>query len=302
MMRGIETMFLIFGLVEMKEENCLQRAIDFFKDVMMLPSVVSMQDVYRLGKFKEGKDRPMVVTLTHSSEKYKIFQNMQNLRGKRNSKNAKYRVKSQRSGRKGEMENRQRALVRKNKKKTMAERLTLNIVRGQLFIGADKYKKIVPAPTPRDLVNLEEDDRNRILDTEILAAPNPTECGNCKFYGFTSMVENIQQVRDAYMKLRIQNGKARHIVCAYRLPHKNFALYSDFEDDDEHGAGKHLLDILENAGIYNRAIYVVRFFGGEELGSARFEAYKEAASNAILHHPQNTVEEYCGNPTATQPS
>ena len=60
-------------------------------------------------------------------------------------------------------------------------------------------------------------------------------------------------------------------------------------DDEEWGAGRRLLDMLSDAEIFYRVVFVVRYYGGENLYNERFTAYVEAAQSAINHHPLNTV-------------
>ena len=60
-------------------------------------------------------------------------------------------------------------------------------------------------------------------------------------------------------------------------------------DDEEYGAGKKLLDLLREAEIFYRVVYVVRYYGGTHLNNDRFVAYKEAAVSAINHYSLNTV-------------
>ena len=77
--------------------------------------------------------------------------------------------------------------------------------------------------------------------------------------------------------------------CAPLLPGRNFAVLQDFQDDQEHSAGRHLLKLLVDADIYNRAVFVVRYYGGEHLGPSHFNAFVEAAQSAITHDPYNHV-------------
>ena len=111
----------------------------------------------------------------------------------------------------------------------------------------------------------------------------------CQFHGFSVIAGKIDNIRDAYMKLKHQFGHARHIVCAYRLPGKNFAAMSDFVDDGEHGMGQTLLKMLCDAQIFNRAVFVIRYYGGEHLGPSRYQAYLDAAQSAIIHDPYNHI-------------
>ena len=91
-------------------------------------------------------------------------------------------------------------------------------------------------------------------------------------------------------------GYGRDIVCAYQIPGQNWPALQDYQDDDEHGAGRHLLNMLLNADIFNRVVFLVRYYGGEHLGPSRFQAYTEAAQSAITHDPYNHISKETQTP------
>ena len=47
--------------------------------------------------------------------------------------------------------------------------------------------------------------------------------------------------------------------------------------------------MLKKAEIFNRAVFVVCYYGGTHLGPSRFQAFIEAAQSAITHDPYNGV-------------
>ena len=87
-----------------------------------------------------------------------------------------------------------------------------------------------------------------------------------------------------YLKLRLTYPQARHIICAYNLKNEDQQqknLYnSDYCDDGEIGAGRHLLKILHECDLTNRAVFVVRKCG-EKLGPNRFIKITNAAKRAL---------------------
>ena len=91
------------------------------------------------------------------------------------------------------------------------------------------------------------------------------------------MVKDIQQVNDAYAKVRSLNADAHHVVCAFKILHESYHIYQDFQDDDEHGGGRVLLQALKASKIYNRVVFVTRHYNGDHIGDQRFEAIIAAA-------------------------
>ena len=85
------------------------------------------------------------------------------------------------------------------------------------------------------------------------------------------------------------HSKAKHIVCAFRLPGEEFYQLQSGADNREHGAACHILNLLEMNEIYHRVIFVARYYGGECLGPARFTAYGDATTSAIVRSSYNSV-------------
>ena len=78
-------------------------------------------------------------------------------------------------------------------------------------------------------------------------------------------------------------------MCAYYLPGSNIAYDRDYVDDKEQKAGWHLLDLLTQHNIKHRAIYIVRYYGVQEVGASRYNSYKEAATSAISRSSYNSI-------------
>ena len=138
----------------------------------------------------------------------------------------------------------------------------------------------------KEILKASVEDRKRW--SKVKTTPgNVILCEQCHFQGFSVICNKIETIRDAYLKLCSQNSDARHIVCAYRLPEKNFPVLQNYEDDDKYNTGSALLRMLDTVQIFNRAIFVIRHYGGHHIGPARFQAYVEAAQSAITHDPYN---------------
>ena len=82
---------------------------------------------------------------------------------------------------------------------------------------------------------------------------------------------------------------ARHILYGFNLPGREFHKLQDYKDDDEHGGGRIILGMLQNAEVVNRVIYVARIYDGTHIGQERFEAIKEAARSVVTQNSYNCV-------------
>ena len=153
-------------------------------------------------------------------------------------------------------------------------------------VGAELYRKKVVAPSMNDIMSLNEDEFRRILSIPVTTGKPVNEDGSC-FTGYTVCAQSHKEIRDVYMKLKLANAEARHIVCAYNLPGLDLHHCKDYWDDEEHGAGKFLLRLLIDHKITSRAIFVVRHVQGKKIGSIRHKCFMDAAINAINVNPYN---------------
>ena len=251
---------------------------------MKIETDVQINKVHRIGK---GTNRAMLVCLKTSDEKGKIYSCVKNLKNVQNEKGKKYQIKDQLPGKFADRANRQKSLLHENNLKPLiADKLQMNLFKGELSIGNAPYKKLVNPPTARDVLKSTEVDRVRWRKVKLVPG-NITMKNKCSFQGYSVVAAKIDTIWDAYLKLREIPGDAQHIVCAYRLPGQNFAVLQDYCDDQEHFSGGALLRMLKSAEIFNRAVFVVRYYGGEHLGPSRHQAFVEAAQSAITHDPCN---------------
>ena len=109
------------------------------------------------------------------------------------------------------------------------------------------------------------------------------------FTAYTQAVKSHQDVRDLYVKIKMLQPAARHVVCAYWVEHPEEYYALDYHDDEEHGAGRLLMDFLKVNELKNRVIFVARRYGGARLGMDRFQCYLSAALGACNNDSFNTI-------------
>lgn len=71
------------------------------------------------------------------------------------------------------------------------------------------------------------------------------------------------------------------MVCAYRLPGQNTPNLQDFADDGEFGAGRVILQVLKEEKLMNVVIFMIRHYGGIQLGPSRFDMFRNVACSAV---------------------
>ena len=103
-----------------------------------------------------------------------------------------------------------------------------------------------------------------------------------RFLGTAMNVSSEEQAREVVAAIRKEHYSARHVCYAYSIGEKNPVL--KFSDDGEPGgtAGKPILDVIQNSGISDILVVVVRYFGGVLLGTGGLvRAYSESAVKAV---------------------
>ena len=111
-----------------------------------------------------------------------------------------------------------------------------------------------------------------------------------RFLGVAAYVETEEEARELVNSIKKEHFSARHVCYAYSIGEENPRL--KFSDDGEPGgtAGKPILDVINNSGIYNVVIAVTRYFGGVLLGTGGLvRAYTQAAAEAIQAAEVKTV-------------
>lgn len=108
---------------------------------------------------------------------------------------------------------------------------------------------------------------------------NTIESKKSKFIAYYYEVYSKEEVKEIWNQLKKEHKKARHIPYAYIL--ENTAGKSD--DKEPSGtASSPIYNVLEKNHLLNRAIYVVRYFGGIKLGAGGLiRAYSDSAKQVI---------------------
>ncbi len=106
------------------------------------------------------------------------------------------------------------------------------------------------------------------------------EVKKSKFIAYYYEVETKEDIKKVLEFLRKEHKKARHIPYAYILD--NTASKSD--DKEPSGtAGSPIYTLLEKKNQKNRAIFVVRYFGGIKLGAGGLlRAYSSSAKEVLI--------------------
>ena len=116
---------------------------------------------------------------------------------------------------------------------------------------------------------------------ELVKGPAIDEKGST-IIAYSHSVINLDDIKRAYLKVRLMHGTAHHIACAYRFGTCRGPAEQDVVDDKEPSAGRAIMRYMKEAQVMNRVIFVVRYYGGVHLGQNRFTYFQEAAKSTQL--------------------
>ena len=116
--------------------------------------------------------------------------------------------------------------------------------KGSMTVQGEVYRKRVNVPKPSDLINISAQDLSRILRLPDVKSED-IKLHDSIFTAYAVPVTTHQQIRDYYVKYKLIQPNARHIVCAYLLQGEPEYYNADYCDDEEHGAGRNLLELLK---------------------------------------------------------
>lgn len=79
-----------------------------------------------------------------------------------------------------------------------------------------------------------------------------------------------------------RKARATHNIMAYRILNRtNNVVMEDFDDDGEAAAGGRLMQMLRTMKIVDAVVVVSRWYGGINLGPARFKCINDVASDLL---------------------
>ena len=231
---------------------------------------------------------PMVITLAMMEEKIQIYQNLHKIKDLVNDDEQPFYFNDYLPPELNEMKRHEREIFRKNKRLDEDDRIQMKMKGSRLKIEGAPYQAKVNVPVEEDILKLQVQQIDQIFELETCKGEKLVK-KNSVFIGYSIRTHNIKTTQQAYMKLKLLHGDARHIVCACRIPGSQPHLDESHCDDGEFAAGRALVRWMEQNYINSVAIFVVRYFGGQKMGPEGFDCYIEAAKTAVVANYQISI-------------
>ena len=261
------------------KENTKEKVLKFLKEKVEIEAEADeILVAHRLGKFWKDQKRPRLIKIrVVPALRERVMENVSNLKEKTNSTGAKYYVNKQlpeqimeqnRANRKAiqEIKDREENLPSKEKTKIVVKNK-------QVFLNGEPMKKELPTPEPLELFP-ESPEKDKLDKVRLTASDVLSESGS-DFQAYAVKAGQIAEARRAYRKVKSLHPASTHVIGVFRIKNKEA-----FQDDGEHSAGHRVLKAIQEKSWNNIAIFVIRNYGGIQLGPKRHELINQVAIQA----------------------
>ena len=269
---------LVAGIQEMKGENCIKVAQNFFKKDLKIESDIKVATAFRIGKGEKGS---LLIKLLYESDKGVVYKHIKNI------KETQMYVNDHLPEEAAEEQRRKKLKVKYNKGLIDAQQQDIEWKRGNLVVDGREYKPKVREPLDTDILKMSKNalEMKKVLAYKIYEGETETKNGNV-FTGYAARVYSIDSVITCYKQLRYRFPSASHIMCSFRMLDPDMVHMQDAVDHGEIGAGRRLLQMLIEKSYDNKAVFVVRCHSGVNIGPARFEIINRVAESAVAKIPE----------------
>ena len=280
--RSMADNITITGLIkESDDEDCLQVVSDFLKEKVKIEvettQILIAHRIYVTDQ--EKTTAPIMIVRCHPRLKANILANAKNLKDLKNDKGDAFYINQQVPefiiAEKKELSHTIRKIKTANEGKPPNQKVKYSVKRKKLFINDVPVVKAVQPPTVAELFT--DGGEQEKIEKIKLHFSEPKEEKGSVFTAISVKVSNVAEIRRAYRKVRQTHPAADHIPMAYDCQKKQNCC-----DDGEFAAGLCIQKLLESQHAVNRAIFVVRNYGGRRLGPRRFSIIEEVAKQALL--------------------
>ena len=262
------------------EDELATRAklIDFMKTKMSMSdndiAKVKFDQVYRIGR-KTGSDpRRVLAKMSSDTNPADLFRFKKNINYDDHQMYQQYppAIVEKRTVLQNTMQN-EFSNVPNTEKRINGDKL---IVKGKVITPGEISVRNAPAPYDETKVDWpNKSPRIRTSDTLM-------DKGNY-FKAYAARISSQQEaqiVKDLVMAEQC-GCPSTHLACAYILNPGSSSVIKHKDDDREYGAGRRMLQVLEDTECYGIIVLVSRWFSGVELGPTRFIHYQNA-TRAVL--------------------
>jgi hypothetical protein len=161
------------------------------------------------------------------------------------------------------------------------------MVRGQkLYIDEDEIEEKVQPISIQEKLRMSKTDKLKASKL-LFHKSKVIEEKESEFRIYCTQTQTIEQAKEAYKAISLDPyaSACTHLISAYWLESGE----EGYTDDKDHGLGKHLLRLMQNAEMSNAICFLTRDYGGVHLGYRRYEIISELLDD-IFEKVTNKLE------------
>lgn len=303
--KSMEDNLIISGVLDdlPKKKVCAQIHQFLFQQVE-LPDVRDndILKVYRIGQPENGKHRAIMLQCTADLRRY-IMTHAPNLKDKTNQQGGKFYINQQLPEAIAEQK-REICQIIKEKQKgeeqlPQSSRSRILVKNNKVFINGQLIRKTITPPSVSSLFP-EEDQQKRIDAIKLRTFRSKPDAGST-FRVTIFRPDSLEQVKLAYVKMFQNYSTADHIAVACKIDGQEA-----YNDNAEFGAGMKMMKAIRESGLDNVVLFMIRQYGGINLGPRRFKIISDLATIALqkAEEQQNkqTVRSTSSSPSTSRSS
>lgn len=156
----------------------------------------------------------------------------------------------------------------------------VKIVNGDVFVNHQKISDQIQTPTTQMMLETPLEVRKQLSQMTMVKTGEITD-GGSTFFAYGRKVNNWDEVRRGYMKVKMAHPDADDIMCSFSVKDCFGHQRHELHDDREHGGASRILSAIQNAKMTDVAVYVLRYFDGNKIGRKRFTHIYDSATKAL---------------------
>jgi hypothetical protein len=142
----------------------------------------------------------------------------------------------------------------------------------KVYIDNKSVQDPVEPPTIEEKLLMSKADKIKACNTKFYISEVISE-NKSHFQLYSSEIHDTADANNAYraISLNPMASLCTHMISAYWIDNDQQGYF----DDHDHGLGKHLLGVMQEADMINSICFLTREYGGQHLGFRRFEIISE---------------------------
>ena len=280
--RSMRDNLLLHNVAEKEHENTEALFRKFLSSQLGMKNAdfIKFERVHRVGEAKSEVTRPIVAKFSHYKQRLEVLKRWRMKKGSKDLPKGNPKITAQVPPETLAKRSQSFHIVDKMKKACReGEKLEVQVKSEKVYVNKELIKAKVAKPMAEDILNFPDDEKKKAHQIPHQKSRILTERGST-FQGEAYGTKSLNEVRLAYKAALQDPAKARatHNIMVYKVGPE-----SGWEDDGEFGAGRFLHKWIEEAKLDNICVIVTRQYGGDRLGTKRFELIKDAAKEAYEH-------------------